>query len=456
MQGQVFTVLWALGHLAHVLRKGDRGDPWMWMVMVAAVLLLQRPSSWRRILTLVGVQLPYLYFNLPATDNHLIIMGFANLGILVAVVRSRAHHVSEVSPVVNAPLVDSLPFLRSSLLLAYGAAALAKLNSGFFDLEYSCAVTMTEDALEILGGHAPTIPESIVALLPGTVAGLELAIPLLLLFRPTRIIGVVTVVFFHLAMSFSPTATAGDFTVVLFALVFLYLPARASGALIAPWHRICRFTQRFVSVSGTTWTLLLLALVAALVGRGLGPFNVAGNRNWVWVAGMGLVLGGLLLNAAFRTWREGLDTSAPLMPGSWWYLPILLLVALTAAAPYVGSKTISVFTMYSNLQTEDQESNHFLIPRLPRQGSQDDLVVVEESSNTRLQEIGDSGRLISWHELRRVLADDPTASIRFVRNGETLEYGQASDNPELVTTSWPAHRFIQHRIYEPDHARCLW
>lgn len=458
-QARVFSVLWALAHLGHLLRKADRTDPLVWVVMIAAVLVLERPSSARRVAALACVQIPYLYLNLPATDNHLVIMGFANLGIIIAAGRGRmrarggAENGAEPSP----PLSDAFPFLRLSIVLAYGAAAVAKLNAGFFDVEVSCAVQLTDDALAIFGERAPPIPDAAVAYLPHAVAGIELAIPLLLLVPATRTVGVATVVLFHLAMSLSPTATAGDFTVVLFGLAFLFLPVEAGAWVESVWSRARGSVTRYGRVSPSAWLVIGTGVIGGMIGgRGLEYFTVASNRNWVWLAFMGIVLGALLLAACCVAWMNRWQARSSLLPTSWFYAPVILLLVSTAAAPYVGSKTVAVFTMYSNLQTEGGETNHFILPRLPREGSQDDLVEVLDSSNSRLRRIGDRGHLISFHELRRELAGDPEASISFVRDGQLFEYDMARVDPVLVTTDWPAHRLIQHRVFSPDRASCRW
>lgn len=464
-QVRVFAVLWAIGHFAHVLRKGDRIDPFMWIVLGAAVLLLDRPGSRVRLGVLAGAQLSYLYGNLPATDNHLFIMGFVNLGILAAVLLTpRGEHLPSTEALTRA-----LPYVRLTIVIAYSAAALAKLNHGFFDPDESCAVTMLHDAAATFGGWMPDPPAWAETLLPFAVAGTELLIPLLLLVPLTRLAGVVVLVLFHLGVSLSPTATAIDFTVILFALGFVFLPAH-SGEHVA--RRAGSTLQRLGPLArlprATALVLLTAFLVAMVAGRGFGFATVAGNRNWLWLALTAVVIGALLLDTAWHAWRERWPRTAKVWPFSQIprstrdavlsvaLLSGTLLVLLNAASPYLGGKTKSTFAMYSNLQTEAGTSNHFLVPRLPAATGQDDLVLVLESSNRNLARIGERGLLITWHELRRRLAGDPQASIRYLRGEETFQYEHAADNPELVTLHPITHRFIAHRLYDPERPRCLW
>ena len=464
-QARIFAILWAVAHFAHLLRKGDRTDPFMWIVLGAAVLLLDKPTSRLRLGLLAAAQLVYLYGNMPATDNHLYIMGFVNIGLLAAVVlvpRSEGGPPSE-------PLLTALPYVRLVIVIAYGAAALAKLNHGFFDRRESCAITMFHDATAILGGRMPDVPGRAEALLPFIVAGAELLIPLLLLLPVTRLAGVVVLVVFHLAMSMSPTATAIDFTVILFSLGFLFLPAQAVPHLEGRVRTLVGRVRPLTRMSRATALVLLTAFLGAMIGgRGLEVANVAGNRNWLWLSIAALVLGGLLLEAAWRGWRERWPRNASVWPlrevprtkhGALLSVALVagtLLVLANAASPYLGGKTLSTFAMYSNLQTEAMSSNHYLFPRLPVATGQDDLVLVLDSSNRRLERIGEGGRFITWHELQRRLADDPQASITYLRDGRVYQHEQASENPELVTVHPIAHRFVAHRLYDPDRARCLW
>jgi hypothetical protein len=426
----VFCVLWAIAQMGHLLRKADPSDPLVWLLLAAAVLLLDRPLSSLRLGLMAFLQLVYWWTEIPFTDNHLYIMAFVNLGLLTAVVSGRFQ----------------LPvrYLQATVLLSYGAAAIAKLNSGFFSLDHSCAVEMLYDALLVLGIEPGSLP-IVEPLLPYFIAGTELLVPILLLIGPTRRAGVVLVVIFHLMMSLSPTATALDFTLVLFALVFLFLPADTASRIRLPALPASSRRAALVLLS----FFLTISLVAQ---RG----SVAGNRNWLWLAVTAIAIGILLLALALSQPKERLNHRArQLGLLAWPYVVFLALQLLNIAAPYLGSKSVGSFTMYSNLRTEDGQSNHFLIGRLPLRMGQDDLVQVIESSNGYLQRAADQGKLITWHELCRRLSADPHASIAYQRDGVLRMYQEAGENPQLVRRTL-AHRFIAHRLYDPDEALCCW
>ena len=126
------------------------------------------------------------------------------------------------------------------------------------------------------------------------------------------------------------------------------------------------------------------------------------------------------------------------------------------SAPYLGSKNVGSFVMYSNLQTERGHSNHFLFPRLPVKMGQDDLLEIIDSSNDVLSHKVGRDVMITWHELRRHLSADPDASITYRRAGMLHTHEHARENPELVRRHPVLHRFIGHRTYDTRGPKCRW
>jgi hypothetical protein len=447
----VFAVLWAIAHVGHVLRKADPGDLLAWLLLASAVLLIGKPSSPVCLGVLAAVQPVYLGSKLPFTDNHGYMMGFANLGLLVAV----------LSQVRFRPDGFRLPvrYLKTTFLVSYAGAAIAKLNAGFFDLETSCALTMFYDAWAVFGlkrGLLPGALQPIESYLPFLIAGTELLLPVLLMSGRTARLGVVGAVCFHLAISLSPTATALDFTLVVFAFVFLCLPSGTATRLTA---RAFHTVPALFSASAVRLVALGLLSVFLAISLATGWGGIAGNRNWVWLAGTSLALGACLLALALteRSGRSTVDATERRAVSR--AVPYGALVALQLAnlgAPYLGSKNVGSFVMYSNLQTERGQSNHFLLPRLPIHMGQDDLVEIVASSSGWLRVVRDRGLLISWHELRRHLAANPDASVAYRRRSVLHVHERAREDPELVRRDPVSHLFIGHRLFDPRRASCQW
>jgi hypothetical protein len=140
---RVFTILWAIAHLMPLLREPEPGVVVVWIVLGAALLVLDRPTSRWRLALLCIAQLLYLGYQLPFAKNHVMIMACVDLGLLISVLYSLRRDRGAVD---SPPPVGALPFVRVAFLVAYGAAALAKLNHGFFDADSSCANVLFEDS----------------------------------------------------------------------------------------------------------------------------------------------------------------------------------------------------------------------------------------------------------------------------------------------------------------------
>lgn len=453
-QAALFCVLWAVGTIAHVLRKTNPTEPFVWLLMIACVLLIETPTSRWRLGAVAAAYLAYFWTNVPLIGNHAHMMAFANLGILATLLWNGIRGGRGSAEGTWLPT----GYLRLTVLLSYGASALAKLNTGFFEIETSCAVGMFYKALAAGGVQPGSFPPAVEWLLPYVIAGVELLIPVLLFVPRFSRTGIVVVVIFHLLMSLSPTATAIDFTLVLLAFVSLFFPATTATAVVGTAAGFWSVLPEALR-AGRAALFILAAFVLAMC-LWSGKATVFDNRNWLILAAAVLTLFPLFLWAAWATPSFRSDPGA----GSGGRLPrnllgivLGLLVTLQLAnisAPYLGSKNLGTFTMYSNLRTEGGTSNHFLIPRLPVRMGQDDLVEIVDSSSGWLRGIRDAGQLISWHELRRILSMLPDESITYIRDGVRVELARASEDPELVTRDPIAHKFIGHRLYDPRRDTC--
>lgn len=139
----------------------------------------------------------------------------------------------------------------------------------------------------------------------------------------------------------------------------------------------------------------------------------------------------------------------------WAHALVIGVVLLNALAPYLGVKTNATMTMFSNLKIEGGTTNHFVFPRLPFETMADDLVKIVSSENPRLRPFVDSGLLYTWHEVRRQMADTPTAGISYERHGEIFTYEKAWENEELVTKDPVLHRLLGFRSASMTD-ECLW
>ena len=443
-QTDVFCVLWTIAHVGHVLRKSQPTEPIAWLILAAAVFVLARPTESWRIGVLAVAQLLYLAQKMPMTDNHGYIMGFANLGLVTELIMGRKKG-------FRLPLT----YLLVTLLISYSAAAVAKLNAGFFHIGVSCSIEMFYDAVAAFGLEPGSL-RSIEPAMPFLIAAIELTVPLSLIIPGARRFGVILVVLFHWALSLSPTATALDFTLVVYSLVFLVLP-REAGTIVR--ERAQPVTTVFQSGTNTRYTAFALLVVFLVVSLITGWGFPNRNRNWIWLALMALTFGSSLIALAFRlrpSESSLLSTKGYGVPQLAPFALLVLLQVLNVSAPYLGIKNTGSYVMYSNLQTEGGKSNHFLIPRLPMETIMDDQVEIVATSNRKLNSVAQRGHLVSWHEVRRALSRDPEARVSYRRDGALHVHERAHENPELVSRNLFLHKLIGHRAYDPRQPSCRW
>jgi hypothetical protein len=334
------------------------------------------------------------------------------------------------------------PVLRAIVVAMYGFAFLAKLNHGFLDQRVSCVAVMYDDLLRRIP-FAPDAPWARELAVWGTLL-IEGALPLLFTFRRTWGLAVWIGMPFHLMLGSIGHRT---FSALAYGLYALFVIDALTPQLVA-WHDAVQ--RRFGAEAlarGLSWLRAgavggCLALVAAsaagLYRAGVGPFLVY-RVGWVVWGLWSLALMAAYLPAALRMLRGPAPAPAgvPTVPPFRWLYAAFALVLLNGSSQYLGLKTETAFTMYSNLRTEGGINNHLFLPALRLGGWQDDLVEVLETDQPKLQRYVNDGEWITYFELRRITSTTPgDFSVRYRRNGGEERWfrkqnGWASD-PELV------------------------
>lgn len=468
-----FAAMWAMSVIFHLLAQpgplalaleGDLAGVQSALVGLAAVCVLWRPSSPRRLVALATLQVIDAVWQLPVIPNHWMIQLFVNSAILAAaaslVVRDgiRGLRLADL-------FAAFAPAARWILILSYSFAAFAKLNGSFFDPTVSCATEFSDTLLRNLGlGSVFEIagtPWAWAAVL-GT-ASIEALIPVLVLIRRARLVGIGLALAFHFLLALDPISFTFDFSSILFALFFLFLPDAFWRFVAAAWRR---WQERLASISprlmpflrtglAVSCTLLLYATTSSSVGWSV--FHLSGRR-MLWLGYGPLVIVTFAVFVARRRLRPlayGPDLRRPPLL----LAPIIAIVALNGAAPYLGLKTGTSFTMFSNLRTEGGRSNHFVIRRtLHLTGFSDDLIVPISSTDPEVQQWAELGLAVTFFELRDELSKNPDAAITYRRDGRDIALERASDQPDLVTAppAWQRRLLIFRPIDSEGPIRCRW
>ena len=349
------------------------------------------------------------------------------------------------------------PLARVILLVFYSFAALAKLNSGFLDPVVSCARFFANQSLDFW--RLPTVPgDGVVApALPFLALGIELAVPLLLIVRPTRRYGVWLAIVFHLVLTLDLRQHFYDFTLVLFPLFTLFAPA----SLL---ETVDRSLPRLDLGRGRPWMALAAALMVAF-HLPLGPLDsgarwVAVRLVWVlWVVLLALIGRGLVL-----AWRGGQDrptVPVDLRPPGVAGALLAAAVVLNGLAPYLELKTATGFNMYANLVTADGQSNHLVIGRTA--GLRDDqsrTVEILSSDDAGLAAYAESGFALPVANLRDHLAAHPETSVTYRLDGVLVDHRPAHPGPLTpASMSWLAERFALFRavpLADPPACQNVW
>jgi len=449
----VFAFLWACQALVHhEFYAGwlTQHDPRGWLLTVLAVGVLLFPRAVPLLTAMLAASITYNVAKWPFVVNHILVESLIDTLLLGALVWSWLERRAALVPGADwrERVVDRFaPVARTMLIVVYYFAWLAKLNWDFFDPEVSCAVVMYLRLVERL----PFLPTAVWAQLAAIWLTLlvELAIPVALTFRRSWYVGIVVGMLFHLVVALVGHRT---FSALAFAMYSLFLLAP-----LADWCTDMAGTMRQrwgPSRVRIGWWVLRIAVVlivasfiaaelAGLSRAGIGPVRVYRLRWLIWGL-WSLVVAAVYLDVMRRGLRDRAagraaptrlpKNPAPARPG--WLWAFAVLVVLNGSCQYLGLKTQTSFTMYSNLRTEGVFNNHLFLPagRLAR--FQDDLVEIVETDNAALQEYRDRELALTYFEFRRLVSGSDHAFEVTYRRGEKLHRftrrdGHATD-PELA------------------------
>ncbi len=117
----------------------------------------------------------------------------------------------------------------------------------------------------------------------------------------------------------------------------------------------------------------------------------------------------------------------------------MLVLVVNSLSPYVGLKTESTFTMFSNLHTEAGRWNHLFIPEAVRIFPyQDHLVRIIASDDRALEASTRNGQRLVRYEVERYLRSHPATTATYITTDATGDavhtVGPHSGSRALPTT----------------------
>ncbi|UOQ66497.1 HTTM domain-containing protein [Hymenobacter volaticus] len=469
----VFSFAWAVANVLHALSFTDRislQHPFAIGVLLAAAFVILIPWSVWPLLLMLSCSVANTFEWMPYAPNHITFEFIINSGILTTLVWliARLYLKDKTIAAVATPdfrntlFQTFAPFIRISLFILYFYAVFHKLNWDYFNPTISCSVFL-------LSGYAnrfPFIPDNALvqwSAIWGTIV-IEAAIPLLLYFRRTRSTGVFLGCGFHYFLALHPHPGLYSFSSMLFAIYFLFL----SDVFTPTVHefadsRIYKKRQYLLTLFrillfAAVIVVIVLALIAgAYINNIVHKLTLFGFLIWlVW----GLVLIGFYIySVSYSVYLE--SSSATLFhmkKAMLWLVPLLVL--FNGLTPYLGIKTQTNFSMFSNLRTEGNISNHiFVSPSLQLFDMEKDLVEVTKTNLQDLQNLVNNNQVIPYFEFKRITSN---AHIDFyatyIHNNETqtivVKQGISNQPELLIPHNWLAAKFIRFRPVDKGPCLC--
>jgi len=311
--------------------------------------------------------------------------------------------------------------------------------------------------------HPSFLPASwiVAASIWGTVL-IEVALPVLLAVRRSRLFGLVLGGAFHAVL-----ALAGNvpFSAVALAVYVAFLPPDTPTrlrALTATHPGLNRWACRAQRASRSRLTLPL-AVVFWLVGASVST-HIPGTRAALVAQGISLLLvaafaGGILVvlglarGGARNYSSRSLRLRNPVLAAG------LLLLVVNSLSPYVGLKTESSFTMFSNLHTEAGLWNHLFIPEAVRIFPyQDHLVRIVASDDRALEASTHDGQRLVRDELERYLRSHPGTTATYVTTdalGDIVDTAGPGGTSSALPMTWLLDKVVKFQtVPPPDRAGC--
>ena len=431
----LFSVMWALAAVWHLLgNPGGAPAPARALLTLGVCLVLWRPGAVAPLGILAVASLAMVWGEAPVLGNHWLLVGFVDLGVVASIVVGFARGRPWDQDALARRL---LPVARLCLLAFYVFAAFAKLNSAFFDRSVSCAVFYFRESSSSLGlgglqlGGAAWVEWAAIV---GT-AAIELSIPVLLLWRRTRHLGVVVGLLFHGLLALDRSHQFFDFSSVLAALFVLFLPPEAGSWVAERAGSVrARLSLRHERSPSIVHAVLVAMPVVVAAACTLDLLDGQQAVDLGWIAWQAYTVVVILAVLRFLGARAPVAEHA-LRPAHALLLAVPVLVVLNGLTPYLELKTGYGFNMYANLRTVDGDSNHFLVrATLPLTHEQADLVRIVSTDAPGLQRYAQNDYGLTWRQLRAFLAQHPEVAITYERAGERVVLEHAADDPELVQT----------------------
>ncbi|MEU4452398.1 HTTM domain-containing protein [Nocardioides sp. NPDC023903] len=418
-QLSLFTMLWAGQGLIQLLTyEYFPRDALFGLLLVATLAAIVLPNRTLALATMLVLNLAYSWAHMPYQVNHHLLEDCINLILLgaLAIAWMRRRRGRADIGIRSATYEAFAGPARGAVVVMYVWSGIAKANTDFFDPMVGCATTLLGTAL-----HAEQNSAIVAWLATPVTAGTlvtEIGLGLLLAFRRTRFLAIPIGLLFHLSLAVVPIAAIQAFSYVAVATYALFISPEVATAASDLVGNSLRWLRRHLVATVASGAVAVSVLVVAvtLASRTIGndeAFTYA--RVGLWFLGLVVLIVVYLRSLLAVVRRDGpraIAVSDPLFTGSPVLWVVTLLVLVNGSLPYLGFKTQTSFTMFSNVWTEDGRTNHwFISPAIQIGDYQGDLVKIIETDDPELAEVADAGHSLTRFEFERALSEKDDISV---------------------------------------------
>lgn len=423
---QVFVLIWSIAALFHMAQNRVYAEGFHFALLtIASALVIARPSSIVRFLFFLCLQINVCLRVMPYSSNHELFVTLVDVTILHAFAY---YALTQKSFTINKSLFFNIiaPLIRIELIILYFFVVFHKLNSDFFNVDVSCASEFVHAQASAL-----FIPERFFLILNAYLTiGIEALIPLFLLFRKTRNIGLAIGIIFHCIIAFNPLNGFYDFSSAIFATYIVF----AGKDFCLSVYRF--FKGSFINKVTPIYSTSHLILIAFAFFVTLGIVytvskSVDDHFRYIFWAAFSFIFIVLFLKSWFSSKSTSSVSTGSLKAAHFSLLLFPAIVVLNGLCPYLGLKTESSFAMFSNLRTEGGISNHYIVPAgVQIFDFQKDLVEVTSSSDRDFEKLAERKQLIPFFQFKEMMDLHRPAQITYIHAGRKYKY--SSDKPQAI------------------------
>ena len=468
----LFAALWAIASLLTVWFRFEANafsTDSLWFValqtsaVVAAIAVLIRPTWTLSMFALSVVHIAFVCWAMPFTSSADLLWLF--FGSCVAVSFLTGWAISRSYEIGAIGLYRSVaPCLRVMTLIAIVAAALARVNTAFVNMEASPITPFVAQFFPSSWlGSQPMSWAIYVVMSALVIVDILLAVALVLPSLRRFAVGFGS---FYFALQAWLGFGEARWLLPLFVIgLSLFVSPTLIGRIVAQVRRLVPWSPRAVlSVVGTCGLLAVAIFLssqnqvgqdvagqgetliqdAANVGQDVATAvsetrqslhwgNLALAVQWcyavliaMWV---GILLSSLIDQRPRLTWVSMMLRN-PL------HFVVLLVMLIAVSSPYLGLGNVGRFTDNSGLVTSGA-TNHMLVPHHDLVHLETDLIEITYSSDAYLQQLADQQLSMTWFDFVNYVVDRPDTSVNFSRGDDQFDVDRTGDIEELSSgNSW--------------------